>query len=134
LANELEFIVEAIPDKDDVYMRAHRAYFRDGELGMGVFRSQGGGMSVDWSRYSTPQDTRNRAKSPEANAVILMNVGEIRNIQYLLVKHVPLPVNRAHSNVSLPSEQERLTEARTLLLRVATVALLLVEPTPATHS
>jgi hypothetical protein len=105
-------------------MRAHRMHFASGSLRPGVFRAQGGGMSVDWSRYSSPEATRQRAaKSPENNAVIQMGVGRIRGIGDLEVRHSPEPANRAHSDINLPEKGEDLTETRVLLGRIAEVVL-----------
>jgi hypothetical protein len=121
---ELSFAVETIPDADSVLMRAHRDHFSGGELRPRVFRAQGGGMSVDWNKYSTPEATRQRAKkNPENNAVIRMGVGGIRSIDNLDVKHSPEVDNQAHSDVNLPERNEDLTEVRILLRRIAEVVL-----------
>ena len=93
---------EAIPDADEVYMRAHRTHFTPkGELRPGVFRDQGAGMSADWSKYATPEETRARAKTPEANAVLALGVGALREVETLSVVHEPLAeeANRSHSEV-----------------------------------
>lgn len=91
--------VETIPDTDTLYMRAHKVHIdNQRNLAPGVFRDQGKGMSTDWHKYAMPQDTRNRAKVPEDNAVISLNVGQVRNIP-LDVQHSPLPDNQAHTDV-----------------------------------
>lgn len=90
---------ETIPNVDDLYMRVHKVHIDDqGNLAPGVFRDQGDGMSTDWNAYATPQDTQNRGKVPQDNAVIALNVGEVRAIP-LEVKHSPLLENRAHTDV-----------------------------------
>lgn len=90
---------ETIPDVDDLYMRVHKVYIDgQGNLAPGVFRDQGDGMSTDWNVYATPQDTQNRGKVPQDNAVISLNVGEVKAIP-LEVKHSPLSENRAHTDV-----------------------------------
>ena len=75
----------------------------DGRPIPGVFRNRGKagdeGMSTDWSEYSTPQETRDRARAPERNAVIGMVVGDVRRIPEQVVQHRPYPDNRAHTNV-----------------------------------
>lgn len=124
MANDVTWDVEHIPGEDSVYMRAHRDFIRAGVLQPGVFRQHDHGMSVDWEKYSSASDTRQRAKNPPDNAVIELLVGRIRLINALDVKHNPEPTNRAHSNVvGLPSDGEDLTEARTLLLGLSTVIL-----------
>jgi len=105
-------------------MRTHRMHFRAGELGLGVFRPQGRGMSVNWSKYASKEETRQQAKSPEDNAVISLPVGGIRGISGLTVEHTPETQNRAHSDVfGMPNDREQLAETRVLLGRIAEVVL-----------
>jgi len=129
LANALGFPIEEIPDADSVFMRAHKTYFRDGELEPGVFSAkEGPGMSVDWDKYSSPEQTKQRArKSPENNAVISLSVGGIRKIEQLDVVHRPEPDNQAHSEVDLPTNEE-LTEVRVKLRRLAQTVIPLANP------
>jgi hypothetical protein len=125
--SQLSFPVEEIPDADSAYMRAHRNLLRNGGIVPGVFRGHNGSMSVDWSRYASPEDTRLRAKRPSDNAVLAMTAGEIRAKAGLTVNHSPLAENRAHSDVILPENDEDLTEARLKLGRIATIAIPLAE-------
>ena len=130
MANEIAWSVEIIPDIDNVFMRAHRMHFRDGALQPGVFRQRNNGMSVNWEKYATAQDTRNGAtKNPNDNAVIRMCAGRIREIPDLQVAHDPdiTRHNRAHSNVlGMPHHNTpELIEVRVKLLRISTVVLLL---------
>jgi hypothetical protein len=120
---QLSFPVEAIPDADALYLRAHRNLLRDGLIVPGVFRAQGEGMSIDWSKYSTPQETRERARKPLDNAVIALIAGEIRIKVGLPVYHTPEPENQSHSEVKLPENDEDLTEARIKLGRIATIEI-----------
>lgn len=115
--------VEHIPDDADVFMRAHRMFFRNRVLQPGVFRPHGGGMSVDWKEYCSPEDTRQRAAGPQDNAVICLPVGGIRDISNLDVNHTPESMNRAHSDVVGFPEGEDLTEVRALLLDASTVVV-----------
>lgn len=119
----ITFPVEDIPNRDSVFMRAHKDYIRDGDIVPGVFREQDGSMSVDWDKYATPEDTRKRAKNPSNNAVLSLSVEGIRKIRNLNVRHAPESANRAHSEVDLPDDREHLTEARLLLLRLADVVI-----------
>jgi hypothetical protein len=120
---QLSFLIENIADADSVFMRAHRNLLRDGQIAPGVFRAQGDGMSVDWSKYATPEDTRNRARKPIDNAILAMIAGEIRSAVGLAVNHTPQPENRGHSEVILPRDDEDLTEARIKLGRIATIVI-----------
>ena len=128
MANALTFPIEEIPDADLVFMRAHETCFRDGNLQPGVFTSkQGPGMSVDWDKYSSKEQTRQRAKNPAKNAVISLSVGGIRKIDKLDVAHRPEPGNQAHSEVDLPTNEE-LTEVRVKLRRLAQIVIPLAQP------
>ncbi len=123
MADALGWPVEEIPDVDLVFMRAHKDYFRDGDLLPGVFREQDGSMSVDWNKYAAKEETKQRAKNPVNNAVMSLLVGGIRKIKDLDIKHIPEPSNRAHSEVELPDNREDLTEVRVLLLRLAQIVV-----------
>jgi hypothetical protein len=123
MVDALGFPVEEIPDADSVFMRAHKDYIRDGDLVPGVFREQDGGMSVDWNKYASKEDTKQRAKNPANNAVVSLSVGGIRKIDDLDVRHTPELSNRAHSEVYLPDSREELTEVRLLLHRLAEIVI-----------
>ena len=129
MANELAWPIEVIPDADFVFMRAHRTYFRNGELQPGVFRDHDG-MSVNWDRYSSAEETKQQAKKfPDENAVIKMPVIDIRQIADLRVEHRPEPVNRAHSEIyGLAGDPEKRTEARVKLRRISRVVIALTSP------
>jgi hypothetical protein len=114
--------IETIPDGDFVFMRAHKSFIKDGELIPGVFQNRGEGMSTDWEKYSTAEQTRNRTlrSPPGDNGVIKLSVAGIRNIEKLSVVHEPLPDNRAHTEVF----GEKTTKARMLLLREVNWAIM----------
>lgn len=64
------------------------------------------GMSTDWAKYATVQDTLQRAKTPSDNIVIRLIAGKVRQIPGQVVEHTPIqatveqPVgNRAHTDV-----------------------------------
>ena len=123
---------EPIPNSDSLFMRAHKDHCRTGELDFGVFRDRGRGMSTDWSKYSTPEETRNRGRIPELNAILSLPVGGVREID-LVVEHDPLNVerakeigidpNRAHTEVI----GEKTTEIRLKLRRICEEVLPLPE-------
>lgn len=77
-------------------------------------------MSTDWSKYSTPEETQQRARDPELNGVIEMNVGNVREIPPLEVKHTPAPDNRAHTDVcNVPTKKSSKTKVRVKLARIS---------------
>ena len=90
--------VEDIPNDDKLYYRAHKMYIRDGLLTPGVFREIEDGMSADWEKYSTPEQTRQRAsKNHLQNGIVSFITGQLRNKLNLEVLHSPSRENRAHS-------------------------------------
>ncbi len=101
-----KWLVEQIPDCHDLYRRFHRNWLRKGKLKPGFFVFWGSGMSVEWSKYSTPADARNRAREPAANGVVSMRAGEVRAIDDLSVEHTPSNANRAHSTVYGEKDEE----------------------------
>ena len=130
MADEVaEWPTESIPSGSRVFMRAHRQHFLQGELDHGVFRRRKEGLSVDWDRYSTAEDTRTRARSdPKDNAVISLSAECIRQINPLTVDHDPISSppkerNRAHSLIKNLPEAPELTETRFKLRRCAKLVI-----------
>ncbi len=114
---------EYIPDADSLYMRVHFTnLYEDGTMKPGAFRDIGDGMSTDWEKYSTAEDTRLRGKAPRANAVISMRVGEVREIPAQEVIHTPTQNNRAHTEV-FGNKRGGDPEARLLLTRISSVII-----------
>jgi len=133
MADSLDWETEHVPDGDDTFMRAHSVHIRRGALLPGVFRVRDDGMSVDWSKYSTPEETRQRCREPLENAVVSLPVLKVRGIKGLDVKHAPVtppePPNRAHSNVlGIPASGVQLTKTRLLLLDISSVLIGLSNP------
>jgi hypothetical protein len=66
------------PDEDALYRWVHQQWFskKTGGVSPTFFKNApdppGGrqGMSTDWSRYSTPEESRRRARIPALNGVI----------------------------------------------------------------
>ena len=117
--------VEEIPDKDALFMRVHKTWFKTGAgISLKAFQNRAGGMSTDWSRYSTAHETRERARRPGDNAVVQMITGEVRQVPGQHVQHSPVPANRAHTDV----RGEKDEQARVLLGRLAAVVLPLSAP------
>lgn len=126
---------EEIPDDATLYMRIHRQYIKpDGSLRSGCFQNRPddrGGMSTDWDRYATPQETRERARRPHDNAVVALHAGQVRTIPDQEIRHSPvhnhpeLPDNRAHTDVYGPKEQD--PEVRRRFQRIARFVLPLAD-------
>lgn len=138
------FSVEQIPDKDDVFYRIHRSQVSielDGgiELFPHAFREreddngQNKSMSTDWEKYSTPQISRNRARTPKDNLIVSLNVGFLRSLT-LLVEHSPVEekkennvviehANQAHTDVKSGDKKIKSNEIRLKLLDEAVIEI-----------
>ena len=92
--------IERIPDAGRLFYRVPAAALLGGDkLGPNVFRSTEGTMSCDWEKYSTPEETRLRARNPDNHGIVTLVAGQVREIEHLQVVHEPLSNNRAHSSV-----------------------------------
>ncbi len=112
---------EKIPDQDFLFMRIHERWREDEEVAPGAFRNHGDGMSTDWEKYTKPQQTRDRAKQPERNAVVRLHVGSVRQVPGQEVEHTPDVElgNRSHTDVF----GDKTTEIRVKLKRVAEIVI-----------
>ena len=116
--------IENIPDAHLLFMRVHRNHIQNGQPIPGVFKNRGEGeqegMSTDWSRHSTADQTKLRAINPAwRGGVIQMVVGDVRKIPKQTVEHAPLPDNRAHTNVKGPKKESvEGTQIRYLFMRI----------------
>ena len=110
-------------------MRVHRQFMAGPARVMPIaFRNhppEGGAMSTDWDRYSTPVECRGRARVPAENAVIRMKVGQVRQIPDQTVVHSPLPENRAHTDVL--GDKKADPEVRVRFLQIMEVVIPLQE-------
>lgn len=126
--------IESVPNEDYVYRSVHYQWFNNtsGKLLAGAFRvppenvDLRRGISVNWDKYSTPEETRSGARRPEENGVISLNVGEVRVHETLKIEHTPRPQKRAHCDILGAANDP---EAAIKLLRISRV--LVVAPTRA---
>jgi len=110
---------EPIPNEELVYQFVHQQWFKKaGGVSPTFFKnatdphSGRAGMSTDWSRYSTPVQTRDRAKNPAINGVIETPVSDVRAIPDQMVEHTPIldhpdpevKDNRSHTDVFGPKD------------------------------
>lgn len=114
--------IEDIPDPDLLFLRVHKSNVdRNGQLYAGAIAPHGGSMSTDWSRYSTPEESRQRAKKPAENGVVEFAAGGARAVG-LTVIHAPDRErnNRAHTVVTgdLKATEVRLKMLRELKWRI----------------
>ena len=104
-------------------MRINFKHFKDGVISLIALRNHNGGMSTNWSHYADAALTKELAaldgKDPGNYGVVVLNVGEVRDIPNQEVDHDPIPRNRAHTNVL----GEKDDEARLKLLGLADWAI-----------
>jgi hypothetical protein len=115
---------ESIPAEATLYLRVHKTLLDDDGLPKPVaFRNsptKQDGMSTDWEKYATPEETRQRARNPADNIVVSLPAGEVRQVPGQRVEHTPLqpapdsPGNRAHTDVF----GEKTPEARVKFLQM----------------
>lgn len=115
---------EDILNEDQLFYRVHRMWVRKGEVIPTAFQNRNAGMSTDWDKYSTPGETRVRARIPQDNGVVALLVGNVRQVPNQAVVHAPLLENRAHAEV----RGEKDEEARVLLGRLAVWRIQLSAP------
>ncbi len=118
-----------MPDNALLYMRVHRnevVYVVKNDALLpepkpSVFKNRAdpqmpstpAGMSTDWNKYSSPEQTRARSRrsEPNDNGVLVLNAGKVRLIPLQTVDHTPIrriptdPTsqdNRSHTDVHGP--------------------------------
>ena len=110
---------EPIPDNSNLYYRIHKTYIVDGEIIPGAFQSKIDGMSTDWDKYSTSQQSLALSKNPADNGIVKFSVEQIRQQPAMDVEHDPKLYNRAHSLIhGVPEKGELKTKVRLLLKRL----------------
>ncbi len=102
----MNFPIEVIPDKSFLFYRIHKVYIDSEEVDEkkkikpAAFdpqpRPNSLELSVEWDKYSTALETRNRAKNPLANGVVSFYTCKVRQTPPLKVEHKPSK-NQAHS-------------------------------------
>lgn len=122
--------VEFIPDGDSLFLRVHRSIVKNGTALARAYDEHDGGMSTNWNKYADAELTRQQAKlvlhpitgepkDPANYGILEFNVGEIREIESLVVDHTPQENNRAHTDVTGTNSPE----ARVKLGRIANWAI-----------
>lgn len=107
----IPYLTEEIPDDAIVFYRIHEQYIDKEEndekrkIKPSAFdpfpKPDGTEMSVDWSKYSSAQALKDKARKPEKNGIVSFNAASVRESPTpLKVEHRPTypdPDNRAHS-------------------------------------
>ena len=114
--------IEDIPGRDRLFYRVHdNALKQGGKIHPGCFKQQGEGdergMSMDWERYSSAQDCRNRAREPRANSIVSFVKDVIGRIDGVGVFHAPTPDNQSHTNARWSDDKQTNTRVRKILFK-----------------
>lgn len=116
--SEAAWPIEDVPDDDLLFRHVHRTWRRkNGEIAPSAFVGRMTSpnayeLSTDWCRYSTPEDTRMRARNPMDCGVYEALVGQIRTVPGQSVVHAPVQNdasmrdNRAHCDVIGPDQDD----------------------------
>lgn len=120
---------EDIPSSDTLYYRAHRTFYGKrwplDSIPPTCFMNRpkddpDAGMSTDWSKYASPEESRSRARQPIDNAVVALTVADVHAVPGQRVAHTPQPDNRAHTDVFGDKSDP---EVQTLLSRIARLVI-----------
>lgn len=117
--------VEYVPNSDFLYRRVHVNILiitpNWDDIPPFAFKDNNG-ISTDWNKYSSPEESRQRALDPEKNGIIQVKVESVRQFQNLTINHTPLPSNRAHTTINglKDYKKEDQTDIRKRLARLAT--------------
>lgn len=109
------FPSEHIPDEENLYYRIHKVFFKDNAIQPSAFTDKGNGMSMDWQKYSTPEESQIRSKVKADNGIVSFSASAIRSLNLNLI-HSPSKTNRAHSEAIGKKEPQ----IRVELARMAT--------------
>ena len=93
---------EEIPDKDFIYRRIHKNELDEDDptfIPPNNFHEIETGISTDWDKYSTAEESLQRAKNPELTCIIRIQAKKVRMLEQLIVEHIPILTNRAHSEI-----------------------------------
>jgi len=86
----MNWTVEYIPNSDFLYRRVHANILiiaqNWDDIPPFAFKDNNG-ISVDWNKYSTPEESRQRAVNPEQIGIIQIKVESARQFQNLSVDH-----------------------------------------------
>jgi hypothetical protein len=114
MANRIE--PEFIPNPDLLFCRVHRAQFnfKENRITRVVFEKLN--QSVDWSKYSTQEQTVDRHRKPEdVRGVASITAGACRNLGQE-VAHMPLgpeaPGGRNDAHAEIRGPKTRLTQSQ----------------------
>lgn len=98
----MPFPKEVVPDEDYLYLRVPKSLvLPDGTCDPSAFIPHDDGMSTNWAKYSTAEETRAsaKAKPPSNYGVLQLLAATVRAILPLVVEHTPRDWNRSHTDV-----------------------------------
>ncbi len=121
-----------IPDEDRLFRRIplntyrqlmksmHEYYNQLIPPNLFALRENQEGLSVEWEKYATPEETQARFGNPKNFGVFSMETGQVRKIKPLKVKWTPNDITLAHSEITgIPNFGELKTTIRQELSRIS---------------
>ena len=104
------FPVESIPDTAHVLRRILQIHHKNDDIEPAAF-DLAGGMSCDWERYSTAQQSIDRVPNKKIKfaGVVYFVCGKLQ-VEEFDVNHTPSNENRAHCTVSAENTEEKRTK------------------------
>lgn len=90
---------EFIPDNDNLLRRISNEMVKNGKvqpLAFDLRPKDRGCLSVNWDKYSSPEETIKQSTDPKYSGCLSINAGSVRKNE-LSVEHEPSINNRAHS-------------------------------------
>ena len=123
---------ELIPDSDTLLRPIPSSYVQGDSFAPMAFRldqepRDGRAFSVDWGRYTTPEESRDRRPCPASVGVVRLSVAAVRAIRPLAVAHRPIEGNLSHSHVLAPRDTDRPARAE-LRNRLHEIAVWVLRP------
>ncbi len=119
---------EPVPDEDFLYVRIHQTFQRRaGGVSLGWVKNlptPEHGMSTDWDKYATPEQTQARGRKPAREyAVGKLNAGQVRAIPQQSAVHTPDHENDNRAHTDIFGEKENDPEVRVMFGRIYTLAI-----------
>jgi len=121
----MAFPTELIPDEDILLRRIPRQFIKGSYISTRAFSFDADGCSVNWAKYSTPEEVRQtEAHPPEYYMVGSLETGKTRQCG-LNVQHAPVNDNRSYALIQLPqsNEPEDILEFQVSLTAICAIVL-----------
>lgn len=114
--------IESFLDEHFLYRGIHRIFWMNwkdlNKIEPNLFstKPEAEGLSTDWSKYATPDDTLNRLRAPtlKVNGIIELNIAHLK----FTIKENKLPLTIKHDPIRVQKGRMRINRAHTLLIGI----------------